>query len=1072
MKNIIAIYARNTVFANILMVIIILSGLVAASKMIREFFPEFSLDLITITIVYPGANPEEVEEGISRKVESAIEAIEGVKQYTTKSMENVSLTTIEVTDGYSVDKVLDRVRSNINGIATFPVNAEKPVITDLSTQESVMIMGLSGDISERRLKEWAENMKDEIVALPQVSRANIFGVRNYEIAIEVSEKTLQAYGLTFSQVVNTIRRENLNLAGGTIKTKGEEIRIRTVGRKYTGEDLKNIVILARPSGEMVTLDKLAVIHDGFTEAPILATINGERAVLLSIIKTSIEDTLTITNAMNKFINQKKTQLPEGVGITIIYETSVMLRARINLLLKNGVIGLVLVFLILWMFLDLRLSFWSGMGIPISLAGGFVILWGVGGTVNMISLFGFLMVLGIVVDDAIVVGEAIFYHRTQGKSALNAVVEGVSEVGMPVVAAVTTTIVAFLPLMYVGGIMGKFIAILPVVVIACLAISLLECLLLLPAHLNHLPDPRREVLKRNKFSRWIHSFHELTAKGLLWLIKKTYIPFLRKALHWRYIALSVAIAILLLCVGFIRAGIIKFEVMPEVDGFIMIANVEFPNGTPVSITQKAVKQVEEALVRMADKTKTKTGEPLLKDRLVMVGQAAGGSSSGPHLGGIIVTMIASEQRGIHSKDIRIAWEKEVGAIPGIKTLKISGMGGGPPGAPIEVWVQGQNLDQILLASEDLKARLRQFDGTFQIQTDFSQGKNEIRLELKPEARTLGLTVNDLATQVYTGYFGEDAVRIQRGRDDIRIKVRYSASERERLSDFRRIRIRTNRGYEVPLHSVARITFAPGFSTITRSNGMRRVVVSSEVDNNKTNANEIVSEMLKSYIPDLAARYPRLRFTFQGEKKRMSESFSSLYIGYPLAMIGIFFIIATMFRSYVQPLLISMTIPFGLIGAILGHLVLGYNFTMMSIFGVVALAGVVVNDAIVLIERVNENLAEGMPFLDAILNAGARRFRAIFLTTISTVGGLAPLIMETDFQAKFLIPMAISIAAGVGFATVLTLVLLPSLYMILNDLRRAVFWIKQRTMPVREAVEPASKRRIREPETQLPRPAGHS
>jgi len=1060
MKNIIAVYARNTVFANVLMVIVILSGLVAASTMIREFFPEFSLDMITITIVYPGANPEEVEEGISRKVESAIEAIEGVKQYTTKSMENVSFTTIEVTDGYNVDKVLDRVRSNVNGIATFPVNAEKPVITDLSTQESVMIMGLSGDISERRLKEWAENMKDEIVALPQVSRVNIFGVRNYEIGIEVSEKTLQAYGLTFSQLVNTIRRENLNLAGGTIRTKGEEIRIRTVGRKYTGEDLKSMIILALPSGEMVTLGKLAVIRDGFTEEPILATINGERAVLLSIVKTTIEDTLTITNAMKRFIAKKRSQLPEGVGITIIYETSDMLRARINLLLKNGLIGLGLVFLILWMSLDIRLSFWSGMGIPISLAGGFVILWGVGGTVNMISLFGFLMVLGIVVDDAIVIGEAIFYHRTQGKPPLKAVVDGVSEVGMPVVAAVTTTIVAFLPLMYVGGIMGKFIAILPVVVIACLTVSLIECLLLLPAHLNHLPDPRRTVLKRNAFSRGVNSFHELTAKGLLWLIKKTYIPFLRKALHWRYIALSVAICILLLCVGFIRAGIIKFEVFPEVDGFVMTANVEFPNGTPVSITQKAVKQVEEALVRLAARTRTKTGEPLLKDRLVLVGQAASGGSSGPHLGGIIVTLLDSEKRGIHSKDIRIAWEKETGAIPGIKTLKFAGMSGGPRGAPIEVWVQGQNLDRILSAANELKSRLRKFDGAFQIQTDFSQGKNEIRLELKPEARTLGLTVNDLASQVYAGYFGEDAVRIQRGRDDIRIKVRYTSSERKRLSDFRRIRIRTSRGYEVPLLSVAKIEFAPGFSTITRSDGLRRVIVSAEVDTNRANANEIVSEMLKSYIPDLSGRYPNLRFTFQGEKKRMSESFASLYIGYPLAMIGIFFIIATMFRSYVQPLLISITIPFGVIGAILGHLVLGYNFTMMSIFGVVALAGVVVNDAIVLIERINENLAEGMPFLDAILNGGARRFRAIFLTTISTVGGLAPLILETNFQAKFLIPMAISIAAGVGFATVLTLVLLPSLFMILNDLRRAAYWIRNRSIPAREAVEPALNRRVSE------------
>lgn len=1057
MKQLIAVYARNTVFANLLMLVIILGGVVAAGSMIREFFPEFSLDIITVTIAYPGANPEEVEEGVSRKVETAIEAIEGVKQYTTHSSENVSVTTIEVLEGFSVDKVLDRVRSKVNGISTFPVDAEKPVITDLTTRESVMIFGLSGNMSERRLKEWAESLKDEIVALPEVSYVEIFGVRDYEISVEVSEETLRSYGLTFAQLVNTIRRENMNLAGGSIQTRGEEIRIRTVGRRYTGEELRNMVVIAQPDGTLITLEQLATIRDGFTETPILATINGERAVLLSIVKTSKEDTLVITNAMRTFITAKRAQLPEGASITIIYETSEMLRARINLLLRNGVIGLALVFLILWMFLDLRLSFWSGMGIPISLAGGFIILWGYGGTINMISLFGFLMVLGIVVDDAIVVGESIFYHRSQGKSSIRAVVDGVSEVGMPVVAAVTTTIVAFLPLSYVGGIMGKFISILPVVVIACLSVSLIECLLLLPAHLNDLPDPRRQSLRRNIVVRWTGSFHQWTAKGLLWLIRYTYIPFLRRALYWRYISLSVAISILLICIGLVRAGIIKFEVFPEVDGFIMTASVEFPEGTPLEITQKAVKQVEAALLRLAEKTETKTGEPLLEQRLVMVGQAVGGNASGSHVGGIIVTMLPSERRGIHSKDIRIAWEKETGPIPGIKELVFSGMGGGPQGSPIEVWVQGHDLDRILAASNELMDRLRQFDGLYQIRSDFSPGKNEIRLKLKREARTLGLTVNDLATQVYAGYFGEDAVRIQRGRDDIRIKVRYTAEERKRLSDFKRIRIRTSRGFEVPLLSVAELTFSPGFSTITRTDGLRRIKVSSEVDTKRTNANEVVNELMKSYVPELSQRYPGLRFSFQGEKKNMAESFGSLYVGYPLAMVGIFFIIATMFRSYAQPLLISLVIPFGIIGAILGHLVLGYQFTMMSVFGIVALAGVVVNDAIVLIERVNENLAEGMPFQESIINGGARRFRAIFLTTISTVGGLAPLILETDFQAKFLIPMAISIAAGVAFATVLTLVLLPGLFMILNDIRRALFWFKHKTLPTREAVEPASRRR---------------
>ncbi|MBU2511347.1 efflux RND transporter permease subunit [bacterium] len=1058
MKNLIATYARNTVFANILLLLIILSGIVAGVTMIREFFPEFSLDMITISVAYPGANPEEVEEGVSRKVESAVEGLEGIKQFTTHSSENVSFTLIEVKEGFDVDKVLDRIRNSVNSIATFPVDTEKPIITDLTLKDSVMVFSLSGNMTERRLKEWAEQVKDEILLLPEVTQVTVFGIRDYEISIEVSEEKLRQFGLTFNQIVDAIRRGNLNLAGGTIRTKGEEIRIRTVGRKYTGEELSKIVVLAKPSGEIVTLDKVTDIKDSFTEEPILATINGERAVLLNVYKTSEEDTLAITEAVNNYINKKRQQIPRGATITIIYETSDMLRARINLLVRNGAIGLALVFLILWMFLDIRLSFWSGMGIPISLAGGLVILWGSGGTLNMISLFGFLMVLGIVVDDAIVIGESIFYHRTLGKPPMVAVIDGVMEVGMPVIAAVTTTIVAFLPLAFVGGIMGKFIAIMPVVVIACLGVSLFECLVLLPAHLNHLPDPVRETKKRILLFRWIESFHSVTTKGMEWFIRAVYMPALRKILHWRYVSLCIAISTLLITLGLVQAGIVKFEVFSEVDGFIMTANVEFPNGTPIETTEKALNQIEEALVKLAERTKTKSGDPLLKDRLVLVGQAIGDMSNGPHLGGIIVTMLDSEKRGIHSKDLRIEWEKEVGIIPGVKSVTYTGMQGGPPGAPIEVWIQGQNLDEILAAADDLMARLRKFEGVFQVKSDFSPGKNELRLELKPEARTLGLTVNDLARQVYSGYFGEDAVRIQRGRDDVKIKVRYAADERKKLSDFQRIRIRTQQGYEVPLLSVANIEFSPGYSTITRTNGMRRISVSAEVDTNKTNANEISNTLMAEFIPQLQKQYPSIHASFQGEKKKMAESFESLLIGYPLAMLGIFFIIATMFRSYAQPFIISFTIPFGIIGAIFGHLVLGYNFSMMSIFGMVALAGVVVNDAIVLIERVNENLAEGMPFMDALVNGGARRFRAIFLTTVSTVGGLAPLILETDFQAKFLIPMAISIAAGVTFATILTLVLIPNLFMILNDFRRLAFRIKRGYLPTREEVEPSTKRRI--------------
>lgn len=1058
MKKVLAAFARNTVFANIVLVMIFVAGWFATQSMIRETFPEFSLDMVIVSAPYPGADPEEVEEGISRKIEEAIEGVEGIKLYTTESRENQGSANIEVKENYAVNEVLDDVRTKINAISTFPVDAEKPVIYELTLKDPVIMLYLSGDMSERRLKEWSEQLKDEIQQLPPVSQVGIFGTREYEIGIEVSEQRLREYGLSFDQVTDAVRRSNLNLAGGTIRTKGEEIRIRTMGRKYSGPELSSIVVLATPKGDVITLDRVAQIVDGFSEDPIDATINGDPSVMLIVYKTKEEDSLAISKAVQKFVDAKNDILPAGANLKVLYDNTNMLRDRINLLLKNGIIGLSIVFALLWMFLNLRLSFWGGMGIPISIAGALAIVWALGGTINMISLFGFIMVLGVIVDDAIVVGEAIYVHRKSGKPPLQAAVDGVCEVGMPVVAAVVTTIVAFIPLAYVGGIMGKFISILPVVVISCLAVSLVECLILLPAHLSHLPDLNAEEQNMSKLQRRIDVVHRITSRGLEWFVKNMYYPFLRHALNWRYVSLCTAIAVLMITVGLVRGGIIKFQVFPSIDGFIMTSQVEFPAGTPPAVTRSALDQVEGALLRLAEKSQTKSGEPLLEDRLTLVGGTLSDIPSyGPQYGAVQAILLPSERRGIHVDDLMVAWEKEVGRISGVKSLTFEGLSAGPPGAPIEVWLQGNDMDHILAAADDLMARLSKFEGVYQIRSDFPPGKNEMRLTLKPEVRALGLTVNDLARQVYAGYYGDEAVRLQRGRDDIRVKVRYTADERSRMSDLERVRIRTPEGHEVPLFSVAEVSLSPGFSTITRTDGLRRVTVSADVDTNKANANEIFAALIKNFFPALKDNYPDVRVALQGEQKKMRESFSSLYVGFPLAVLGIFIIVATMFRSYAQPFVILFTIPFGIIGSIWGHLLLGYDLSIMSIFGMVALTGVVVNDAIVLIERINENFAEGLPFFEAIRTGGVRRFRAIFLTSLSTVGGLAPMIMETNMQAKFLIPMALSLASGVAFATVLTLVLIPSLLVILSDFRRLVFRYKYGHWPTsREEVEPARTR----------------
>ncbi|RWX47471.1 Multidrug efflux pump subunit AcrB [Candidatus Electrothrix aarhusensis] len=1056
MKKLLTAFASNTVFANIVLLMIMVGGVMALSSMRRENFPEFSVDKIMIQVVYPGADPEEVEEGVVLKIEEALEGIEGIKQYTTTAAENMGSALVDIQEGGDVDEILDDVKSKIDAISTLPIDAEKPVITELTMRNSVVLLALSGKMSEKQLKVQAERLTDEIRSLDGISQVDTFGTRDYEISIEVSEEQLRRYGLTFTQVAEAVRRSSINLHGGTLRTEEEEIRLRTVGRKYTGEELAQIIVRADTSGEQLRLGQLATIRDGFAEDPIISEVNGEPAAFVMVFKTEEEDAIHIADTVQQYIVDKQPQLPPGVHLEKFYDNTRPLRARINLLTRNGIVGLILVFCLLWLFLDLRLAFWSGMGIPISLSGAMFILWYMGETMNMISLFGVIMVLGIVVDDAIVVGEAIYVHRRKGLSPLRAAVEGVTEVAMPVFAAVTTTVVAFIPLAFVGGVMGKFIEILPTVVIASLLVSLWECLFLLPAHLSHLPDLNRPVQKWNP----LHQLQRAVQAALDLFINRVYLPFLAWALQWRYIFLAISISSLLLAVGLVQGGLVKFQVFPKTDSFVVTANVSFPEGTPLDVTLQALKKMEQAFLQVAGRTQTVSGDPLIEQRMILVGQSLSSSQrgqKGPHLGSVQFIILPDEKRGVHSNELMIDWEEEIGSIAGAKSLTFEGESHGPGGAELEFWIQGDRMPDILAAAEQLQDKLRSYSGVIQIRSDNSPGENEFRLTLKPEAGVGGLTVEDLALQVNAGFYGREAFRVQRGQDDIRVKVRYTLEERSRITDFQQMRIRTSAGHEVPLISVADMEFGPGFSTITRTDGLRRVAVTADVDPKRANAQDVFAD-LASFFQQLEEQYPGLQVSTQGEKKNMRESFAPLKVTVPLAVLGIFVIVATIFRSYIQPLVILVSIPFGIIGAILAHLLLGYDLSMMSMFGMVALTGVVVNDAIVLIERINENLAEGMSFHNAVIKGGARRFRAILLTSVSTVGGLAPLIVETDMQAQFLIPMALSLAGGVVGSTVLTLVLIPSLLAIVNDGRRMIGRLQTGVWLEREAVEPAATRRV--------------
>jgi multidrug efflux pump subunit AcrB len=1067
MRRMLTSFVRNTVFANLLLVMIVFAGIASAGLMIREVLPSFAIENVIVRVPYPGAGPEEVEEGISLKIEDAIEGVQGIKRYTTSSAEGLATAIIEVKTGESVQVVKDRVTDRINAILTFPEDAEKPSISEMVIRRDTIVLSVTGDVPEWQLKELARSIKDELVALPQVSQVELQGTRDYEISIEVSERELRRYGLTLERVAALVRQSSLNMPGGEIRTQGEDIKIRTMGRGYTGNEYADLVLIAREDGTSLRLGQIATIRDTFVDDDIIVRHNGRPAVAIWVYNNDDEDGLNIGNAVLDYAARKSSELKsmglEGeVSVETWLNSSRFIIERIELLLRNGVIGLCLVFLLLWIFLDLRLAFWVSLGIPISLSGALFLMFLVGETINMISLFAMIMVLGIIVDDAIVVGEAIYVHRRRGDGPIRAAVEGTMEVAMPVIAAVTTTCVAFVPMLFVEGLMGKFVKVIPTVVICALLVSLLEGLIILPAHLNHLPDMVQPRPRRYRIQRIALALRERMAQGLEVFVVNHYGPMLRALLSWRYATFAGVLAILFVSIGLLHGGFLKFIFFPDIDTSYVHASVEFPEGTPSAITHDAVVRMERALFELERELPTTSGGGFIVGMQTSVGlpdiEYAGvaGLRGKPHYGQVFVEMKEAEQRGIHYRDIVRQWEERIGPIAGALSLRIRGFSGGPPGNPIEVWLLGDDLNALRAAADGIKQELQKFAGVFQIEDDFRPGKREMRARLKPEARTLGLTTADLARQLRAGFYGEEVVRVQRGRDEVKVWVRYPDEERRSMAQMDGLRIRTPDGREVPLSSVADIAVEEGYTTISRVDGQRRVRVTADVFTEVANPGEVLDKLSTQYLTKIPDLFPGVTASIEGEKRDSQESFSSLYIGFPLAILAIYLIIASLFGSYIQPVVILFTVPFGIIGALWGHFLLGYELTMMSMFGIVALAGVVVNDAIVLIEAINVRLARGMGFAEAIVEGGCRRFRAILLTTATTVGGLTPLILEPSFQAQFLIPMALTIASGVAFATILTLIVVPCLLYILNDLRLAWHWFRTGRTTTREDVEPASHR----------------
>ena len=1062
MRQFISVLIRNAVLVNLLVLFVLFLGLISSRSMVREIFPEISVDVLLVSIPYPGADPEEVEEGISRKVEEAIDGIEGIKTYTTVSAENAGNTVIEVIEGFDLDQVRRDVRNAIDSISTFPVDAEEPVVQDITINDEIILLALWGEQEEHILKEFAEEIKDEIQALPSVSQVEIRGTREYEIAIELSEEKLRQYGLSFSDVAQKVQGGSLNLSGGQLRTQGEEILLRTVGRKYTGEEFAQIIVVSTPQGDVVRLGDIADIRDGFSEDEIIARFNDHDAVMLYVSKTPEEDAIQIVGEVREYVDSLQARLPGGIQATLWSDQSRIINAGLNTLLWNGAIGLGIVFFSLWLFMEIRLSFWVTMGITISLAGGLFIMFLAGASLNQISLFSLVMVLGIVVDDAIIVGEAIFVRRRAGDGPQEAAVNGVMEVGLPVLAAVTTSILAFIPLSFVGGVLGKFVSIIPVAVISALIVSLFESLFLLPVHLNHLPEMKE--LNPAKMTR-TQRLRARINRGIEWVDESVYKRMVEFCVEYRYVALTIALGFAMVTFAVVTTGRVTFVLFqpPDADG--IIGTVEFPAGTPIDVTWEAVSHMEKSARDLLAEIGEEEGIDLISNIYSGAGLLGGeqdgftGGGVGPHAGFVRIELIPGSDREVTTLDLETLWDERVGLIPGAIRQNYASLIGGPPGADIHVELRGNDTGVLVAAAADLKDRLSEYDGVFQVQDSFRPGKNELRLDLKPEAQALGITLDQLARQVYAGFYGVEPFRLQRGRDDIRVKVRYVKSERDQLAQLENVRIRTPQGFEVPFYSVADVEFTQGYAAITRTDGQRTVDVTASVDPDVIGADEVLADIAGRHIPEVQNAHPGFTWHFRGARTQSRDAFAGLLVSFPAAMACIYLIIATVFRSSVQPMIIMTTIPFGLMGAIYGHILLGENLQMFSVFGMIALTGVVVNDAIVLIEAFNHNIATGQRTRQAIVNAGLRRFRAILLTSFSTVGGLAPLILENDPDGRTVVPMALSLASGVAFATVLTLLFIPAQLSILNDMRRIFHYLWYGEWPTRERVEPARTRSVR-------------
>lgn len=1004
----------NRVTPNLLMVFLLVGGLYGVLNIKKEVFPDFELDQVSISVSYPGSSPAEVEQGIILVVEEAIGAVEGIEEISSTASEGGGRVIAELIEDANRQSVLQEIKQEIDRISTFPDDAEEPVVALSSRKREVLQLSFYGNASDLVLRELGEQVRDRLLRQKGISQVSIVGARDYEIQVEISQEQLRAHGLSLAAVANKIKNSSVEIPGGEIKTDSGKLLLRFQDRRDWASEFSRIPILSTDNGTLLFLDEIAAVSEGFEESDHLVRFNGKPVIALDIFRVGDETPGGVSASVRAAMAEIQQDLPSGIDWAISRDMSKVYQQRLELLLKNAAIGLTLVLLLLGLFLEFKLAFWVTMGIPISFLGSLLLLPNFAVSINMISMFAFIVALGIVVDDAIISGENIYEYRQKNMGYVEAAVHGARDVAIPITFSILTNIAAFLPLLFIPGVMGKIWSVIPLVVITVFVVSWVESLFILPAHLAH-SRPRRS----NRLLIFLNRQQQRVSAGLHLFIQSVYSPILNWFMRYRYLTTATGIALLLITIGYVFSGRIGIILMPRVESNYAIVTATLPYGSPMAV----VAEVGDTVVESLERVRAEVGDiPLITDVFTHITN---------NQVEVRAFLVDPDQRTVSTTEITRRWRQQTGAIAGLQSLRFESDRGGPGGGKsLLIELAHRDITTLDQASAALAATLREFSQVTDIDDGFNPGKQQLTFSITPEGERLGLTAAAIARQVRNSYQGVSALKQQRGRNEVTVRVRLPESQRVSEHAVETMLIQTASGDFVPLSSVAEIERGRAYSIIKRRQGRRTVTVG--VDVQPIGETGMVKNALnKQILPELATAYPGLSYSYQGRQADMQDSMKALALGLLAALGLIYFLLAIPFKSYIQPLIVMAGIPFGLVGAVLGHLIMGYNLSVMSMMGVVALSGVLINDSLVLMDFANKQMAQGLSVYEAIHAAGKRRFRPILLTTLTTFGGLAPMIFETSRQARFLIPMALSLGFGIIFATAIILVLIPCLVVIVDD-----------------------------------------